>query len=273
MNTISLRVLDGPDRGSSYTALEPPVTIGRERGNTVVLDDERISRCHLKIFEENGLMILVDLDSTNGTRVNGENTQMWALRPGDLIMVGNIYLVYGSRNEIAERLVRERQNLPSGRGFYMGITPGEAPSLSNTGKLLTDTSASTVNPTSDFLQDELFAGLHQEDLLMLRVLFPPKLPKDLTASQVTQLSQALFYYRLRLRILVDDVHAVESGEVSMENFAALKKAKGDEVASLLARQKSENSNGRVTLSFKEWQNILDVYATLTEFLDSLSHPI
>jgi hypothetical protein len=49
MADVTLRVLDGADRGRVYENLPTPVTIGREEGNTVQLNDERISRFHIKI--------------------------------------------------------------------------------------------------------------------------------------------------------------------------------------------------------------------------------
>ena len=48
MATITLRVLDGADRGRSYDELGTPVTIGREEGNSIQLNDERVSRFHVK---------------------------------------------------------------------------------------------------------------------------------------------------------------------------------------------------------------------------------
>ena len=74
--SITLRVLDGADRGRVYETLKPPVTIGREEGNTIQLNDERISRFHLKIQEDNERLVLTDLESTNGTKVNGEDIQL-----------------------------------------------------------------------------------------------------------------------------------------------------------------------------------------------------
>ena len=49
---VTLRVLDGADRGRAYHDLTTPVTIGREDGNSIQLNDERISRFHVKIQED-----------------------------------------------------------------------------------------------------------------------------------------------------------------------------------------------------------------------------
>jgi pSer/pThr/pTyr-binding forkhead associated (FHA) protein len=106
MAQITLRVLDGADRGQVYDSITTPVTIGREEGNTVQLNDERISRFHIKIQEDHDKVVLTDLESTNGTRVNGEETQLRILRYGDVINVGRSVLLYGTREQIASRLDR-----------------------------------------------------------------------------------------------------------------------------------------------------------------------
>ena len=54
MALITFRVLDGADRGRTFENLPTPVTIGREEGNAIQLNDERISRFHLKVQEDQG---------------------------------------------------------------------------------------------------------------------------------------------------------------------------------------------------------------------------
>ena len=109
---ITLRVLDGADRGQIYENLVAPITIGREEGNSVQLNDERISRFHLKIQEDQGKLVLTDLESTNGTRVNGEDTHLRILRYGDVVSVGRSVLLFGTRDQIAGRLEELRSDGP-----------------------------------------------------------------------------------------------------------------------------------------------------------------
>jgi len=108
MTLVTLRVLDGADRGRVFEDMPTPLTIGREEGNPIQLNDERISRFHLKIQEDDGKLVLTDLESTNGTKLNGETVQLCILRPGDLIALGRTMLLVGSRQEIADRLARLR---------------------------------------------------------------------------------------------------------------------------------------------------------------------
>ncbi len=102
MATITLQVLQGLERGVLHSNLSVPLTIGREEENSVQLNDERISRCHVKIQQDGDRIILTDLESTNGTRVNGLPVQMTVLHPGDLISLGRCVLLYGSQTEIRE---------------------------------------------------------------------------------------------------------------------------------------------------------------------------
>jgi pSer/pThr/pTyr-binding forkhead associated (FHA) protein len=103
MSTVTFRVLEGIDKGRIFRDLSTPVTIGREEGNVLRLNDERVSRYHAKIQSDNGEIILTDLESTNGTRVNGNVVQIRRLRPGDRIGIGRSLLLFGSEAEIAAR--------------------------------------------------------------------------------------------------------------------------------------------------------------------------
>ena len=104
MPTVTFQVLEGIDKGRTFREMPTPVTIGREEGNLLRLNDERVSRFHAKIQFDNGEVILTDLESTNGTRVNGNVVQIRRLRPGDRIGVGRSLLLFGSQEEISARL-------------------------------------------------------------------------------------------------------------------------------------------------------------------------
>src|SRR6516162_7253253 len=102
--TITFQVLEGVDKGRVFRDLSVPLTIGREEGNLLRLNDERVSRFHAKIQQDGGDIILTDLESTNGTRVNGSSVQIRRLRPGDRVGVGRSVLLFGSNEEIAARM-------------------------------------------------------------------------------------------------------------------------------------------------------------------------
>jgi pSer/pThr/pTyr-binding forkhead associated (FHA) protein len=186
MGDVTLRVLDGADRGKVYQSLSTPVTIGREEGNVVQLNDERISRFHIKIQEDLGKLVLTDLQSTNGTRVNGEEAQLRILRYGDVISLGRSVLLYGTREQIAGRLEELREN-----------------GLEVTGDLDPSKASQHLDPSSmDFelrwaASDNLHSTLH--------IPAPPDLPAGLSPGQAAQLSEIFEYLHMQSRHLVQSV--------------------------------------------------------------------
>ncbi len=190
---ITLRVIDGADRGRVFQNLVTPVTIGREEGNTIQLNDERISRFHLKIQEDHTRVVLTDLESTNGTKVNGEDVQLRILRFGDLIAVGRSVLVFGTRDEIAERLIRLReQEVDAG----ITIDPASAANLHNVSSL-------------DF---EVHAHDDAELQATLHALEPPEMPERLSPGQAAQLAELLEFLHIRIRNLISSVKLEANGD-------------------------------------------------------------
>src|ERR1017187_5623896 len=104
MATVTFQVLEGIDKGRLFRDMPTPLTIGREEGNILRLNDERVSRFHAKVQIDNDDFILTDLESTNGTRVNGTVVQIRRLRFGDRVSVGRSLLLFGSNEEIAARI-------------------------------------------------------------------------------------------------------------------------------------------------------------------------
>ena len=66
-----------------------PITIGRSGDNVLVLDDPAVSRHHARIQARGGALVLTDLGSTNGTRVNGSSIREVVLGDGDDIGIGD----------------------------------------------------------------------------------------------------------------------------------------------------------------------------------------
>src|SRR5437773_8426988 len=123
MMMVTFQVLDGVDRGRVFRNLMPPVTIGREEGNILRLNDERVSRFHAKVQQDNSDIILTDLESTNGTRVNGNVVQIRRLRPGDRIHLGRSLLLFGSDAEIAARMASMQGLIPPTPSDLTGVPP------------------------------------------------------------------------------------------------------------------------------------------------------
>jgi pSer/pThr/pTyr-binding forkhead associated (FHA) protein len=68
--------------------------LGRLKGCDVCLEDRNASREHAALEREGEDWVLVDLDSTNGTLLNGESVRRAVLRDSDVITVGVSELVF-----------------------------------------------------------------------------------------------------------------------------------------------------------------------------------
>lgn len=84
-------VLDGGSAGMEYELDQAETLIGRNPTTDVTLLDESISREHALVLleEESDSFQIEDLQSTNGTRVNGKRVRSAPLEHGDEIQVGH----------------------------------------------------------------------------------------------------------------------------------------------------------------------------------------
>ncbi len=95
-----LRVRSGPRAGSILQLRFPSTTFGRApESDYRFAEDEKISRVHCSINCENTRFRLRDLNSTNGTLVNGNAVKEIELRAGDVIQIGDLEVEFlqGSR--------------------------------------------------------------------------------------------------------------------------------------------------------------------------------
>jgi hypothetical protein len=83
-----LTVAAGHDAGKVFILSNYPLTVGRRDLNDIVLKDPSISRRHAQFEYVGGTYILTDLNSTNGTYINGVRITQRALEPGDEITFG-----------------------------------------------------------------------------------------------------------------------------------------------------------------------------------------
>ena len=69
------------------------ITIGRSSENDIVVDDFKVSRVHLQLVFNDGICSIVDLNSSNGTFVNGQKINGEVrLQPNDVVRIGNTTL-------------------------------------------------------------------------------------------------------------------------------------------------------------------------------------
>jgi len=85
----TLTVMVKAEEFGSYNITSTPTIIGRDpRSATIVLQNEIVSKNHLKIIPKGDQFFLVDLGSTNGTYVNGEKITETLVTPDDMVQLG-----------------------------------------------------------------------------------------------------------------------------------------------------------------------------------------
>ena len=109
-----LVAVDGPLSGQTFYLAEPVVSIGRLESNEICLDDLYVSRHHCVIRNEGEQYMLEDLESANGTYVNGERVTAGLLKEGSLIQIGNSQFVF--RLQESEESLAVSQSLISSTG-------------------------------------------------------------------------------------------------------------------------------------------------------------
>lgn len=108
----TLHVLQGPDRGRTLEVTSDRALLGRN-SEDLPLNDSTISRRHAEIWRQNGAWMLQDLQSSNGTQVNGIRLrEAVKLKHGDQIKLGATLLVYGGDASVGRF---------SGRGSTRGL--------------------------------------------------------------------------------------------------------------------------------------------------------
>ena len=81
--------------GSRHDVEQRSVVLGRSRECDLRVDDPNVSRRHAEVRQEGATYWLVDLDSTNGTELNGRRVSRAKLADGDTITLGGTEIVFG----------------------------------------------------------------------------------------------------------------------------------------------------------------------------------
>ncbi len=237
--TLTFQVLDGIDKGRIFRDLTTPVTLGREEGNSLRLNDERISRFHAKVQIDNDDVIVTDLESTNGTRVNGTTVQIRRLRVGDRIGIGRSLLLFGSNEEIAARMAELNQQssiiAPPPQGFgKTGVDEG------GTG-LDRPTLAGQVDPNLEFDLNLNEPVRSTSDALFIGSRALPPLPLKMSPSQAARVAEIFDFLHQGLTQGTDNLQAKDDGSL-------------------------------VTIPFSDWQRIQAVQMLLSRYLRLVAEP-
>ena len=228
MTKVTFQVLEGIDKGRIFREMVTPVTIGREEGNALRLNDERVSRFHAKVQQDNGDIILTDLESTNGTRVNGTVVQIRRLRFGDRVCVGRSLLLFGSNEEIAARMsdLEQRRNAPLTGESAAGLLP-EGPAT-----VQAKTFASQINGNELEFDLNLQGPITlTNDALFIGNRPLPPLPQKMSPSQAARLAEIIDFLHRGLTCATENIQAKDDGS-------------------------------QVTLSFGDWQKVLAIQMLL-----------
>lgn len=86
-----LRVVEGPDQNREFALDRFRTVIGR-RNADIILNDPRVSRQHALIERYRDRILVKDLGSSNGTRVDGRSIEIEVLSAGNRIQVGDSIL-------------------------------------------------------------------------------------------------------------------------------------------------------------------------------------
>lgn len=91
---VKLEILEGESKGDFIALKEGDYTFGRGRDAAILLADPEatISRVHFKLMVRDGRIAIRDLNSTNGTKVNGIEIEDAELKKGDTINAGKVAL-------------------------------------------------------------------------------------------------------------------------------------------------------------------------------------
>ncbi|MEM7137163.1 MAG: GGDEF domain-containing protein [Myxococcota bacterium] len=97
---VIIYTVNSQELGKRFSLSAGPVRLGRGSDNTIVLDNDSVSRRHARVERREGHYLLVDMNSTNGTYVNDELVHDHRLVRGDQIKIGDTILKFLSGSDL-----------------------------------------------------------------------------------------------------------------------------------------------------------------------------
>jgi pSer/pThr/pTyr-binding forkhead associated (FHA) protein len=90
---FKLIIEDDEGKTTVVPLVRDEISIGRKEGNTIRLTERNVSRFHAKIIRNDGQVLIEDLDSYNGVKVNGDRISgRSSVKEGDVIEIGDYHL-------------------------------------------------------------------------------------------------------------------------------------------------------------------------------------
>jgi Nif-specific regulatory protein len=249
-------VIAGPLKDSVFELGEAELSVGRDSTNRVRLADSLLSRRHCRVTREGGRFLLTDLESLNGTFVNGRPVREHPLADGDRIGVGESRMVFltGERgpemllsNPVAlsdrEMTAHSTVRLKADEARY--LRPEEAwaepPALADVARDLAllvrvSTSVNSIRETEG-LQRELlrlvFEAVPAERGAILLVGEDGRIVSELGLDRAGDVSRAVEVSRTVVRQVVEDGTAVLADDLIEGSFDTSESLRAARLSSLL----------------------------------------
>lgn len=103
----TLFVIRGIDQGNRFELQGPMIRVGRDASNSIQLHDTEASRHHAEIRCLENVFTISDLNSSNGTYVNGQRIKQHRLNSGDQLQMGSTLMLFtGPSDETEEDLAK-----------------------------------------------------------------------------------------------------------------------------------------------------------------------
>lgn len=103
-NIVGLYISDRKTATSLTALRQGYLTIGRAQDNTLVINEPTISAHHARIYTYLTVSYIEDLDSTNGTFVDGKRITKHLLKPGSVISLGGHELLLEDKPAVANNM-------------------------------------------------------------------------------------------------------------------------------------------------------------------------
>ena len=220
----SVHILQGPDKGHTFEINHSPTLLGRNSPD-LPLSDNTVSRRHAQLIKKNGTWVLYDLNSANGTYVNGVKVSSTSeLKQGDQIKCGSTLIVFGGE--------------PTG----ISGSPGGSLKIDENGNLVESAIMATVPSMEDSV---IIAGPEASSAVEnLRILY------DLSIAISSIFDRHQLLERV-MDIIFDNLPADRS-------FILIKRGEEDEELNPeVVRYRSKEHTGKITVSHTIVNYVLD----------------
>ncbi len=183
---ISLVVLEGPDKGKQFTLSKAWTTVGRRDGE-ILLKDPEVSGTHAVIKVLGGTCRVQDLNSTNGTFVNGRRVEEVPLSHLDELRVGQTRLGVSIAHEITESVGADRRPAPQPTKRQLLLV---SPHSALRGRFLPALRSGDWNVLAVASPHEIQEGLKRENFTVVACLLDLALPPSERRAFVAALQDA-----------------------------------------------------------------------------------